>query len=1314
MGLVVLGSIDEELGNHWQQAQRCRSYKTHPDNRFRVSANSSEKPFSLAGFRQVSQHERAIQWPYLRELKPITENQIEEYALNELQALGYSYSFGPSLGPSQGEGGQPERESYEQVLLLGRLRDAVARINPDIPAAACEAAIKRIERLTLSGSPSGRENLTTNNEEFHSFLIEKVRVPYQKDGFERSHEVALIDFGTAGNNDFLAVNQFTVQENNHTKRIDVLLFVNGIPLVLLEVKNPADENASIQSAFKQVETYKALIPSIFNYNAFSVISDGHEARAGTISAGLSRFMAWKSVDGNKDASKFTPQIDTLVRGMLNRETLLDLVRNFIVFEKSKKEDPKTGITQIETVKKLAAYHQYYAVNKAIESTLRAAGYSQPSLNPSQREGLGRTGAGQAQHAYAPSLSPSQREGSSNYRGGFEFAGLLDLARELRKKQTSAEEIFWELVRNKRFLGLKFRRQHQIGDYVVDFYCHEKKLVVEFDGEVHDSTEQQRHDSIRDKYLTTLGNKVVRFKNAELLDSPEPVLDRLSSLLSPWERSGEGCANRRAGVIWHTQGSGKSLSMVFYSGKLVQSLDNPTIVLITDRNDLDEQLFGTFAGAKQLLRQEPVQAQSRDHLKELLKVASGGIVFTTIQKFLPTDGGAVYDTLSERKNIVVIADEAHRTQYGFEAEVRDIVDSETKEIVGQRLAYGFAKYLRDALPNATYVGFTGTPIEKEDKNTPQVFGDYIDKYDIKDAVDDKATVPILYESRLAKVNLTEEGRRLLKQLDTELEDNAAVTDKQKAKAKWTQVEAVVGNTQRVKNLAADILKHFEARQAVFVGKAMIVAMSRRIAAQLYDEIIALRPDWHDTDKAKGRIKVIMTATSSDGPELARHHTTKQERRALADRFKDENDPLSVVIVIDMWLTGFDAPCLHTLYVDKLMRGHTLMQAIARVNRVFKDKPGGLVVDYLGLAGDLKKALSFYGNAGGKGDPTEDIEKAVHVLREKKEVVEQMFSEASSSREDILQEDAEAYDDDGFAYKRFFTADPRQKMEIILEAEEHILGIDNGKERFVREVALLSQAFALTMPHPAAAAMAEEVAFFQALKARIAKFGGSGAAARTDEEIDTAIRRIVDASIRSDKVVDIFDAVGMDKPNISILSDEFLLEVKGMKHKNLAIELLRKILNDEVSVRMKKNLVKSKAMLEMLETAIKKYQNNLLSTSQIIEELIKLARDVRESDKEGERLGLTEDEVAFYNALEVNDSAVKVLGDDTLRDIAREIADKIKKNATIDWPIRESSRAKLMVLVRRTLAKHGYPPDKQPKAIETVLAQAVLLADQVTAG
>ncbi len=1060
-------------------------------------------------------------------MKPITENHIEQYAIEELQALWYGYVYGPEI----------EREDFGQVVLIESLRRQVAVINPDIPDEAREQAIQKVLRI-FGG------DLLANNETFHEFLIEKVRVPYQKDGFERSHEVALIDFENPANNEFLVVNQFTITENNQNKRPDVLLFVNGIPLVVIELKNAVDENATIPSAFRQIETYKQIIPSLFTYNAICVISDGHEAKAGSLSAGLSRYMTWKSSDGEKDASRFAPQLETLIRGMLKKETLLDLVRNFIVFEKTKKEDAATGITQIETVKKLAAYHQYYAVNKAVTSTLEAA-----------------------------------------------------------------------------------------------------------------------------------------------------------------SEDGDG----KGGVVWHTQGSGKSLSMVFYTGKLVLRLDNPTVVVITDRNDLDEQLFGTFAGAKQLLRQEPVQALSRDHLKELLKVASGGIVFTTIQKFLPSDGGNVYDELSDRKNIVVIADEAHRTQYGFEAEVRDVVDSKSKEVLGQRIAYGFAKYLRDALPHATYIGFTGTPIEKEDVNTPQVFGNYVDKYDIQNAVDDGATVKIYYESRLAKVNLTDEGRQMLKQLDKELEDNVEVTDKQKAKAKWTQVEAVVGNSKRIKNLASDIIKHFEARQEVFEGKAMIVAMSRRIAAELYDQIVFLRPDWHDKDKAKGKIKVIMTATSSDGPELARHHTNKQDRRSLAERFKDETDPLAIVIVIDMWLTGFDAPCLHTLYVDKLMRGHTLMQAIARVNRVFKDKPGGLVVDYLGLAGDLKKALSFYGNAGGKGDPTEDIESAVHVMMEKVEVVEQMFAEETRSRDDIIQESENTYDENGFDFKRFFAADSRTKMEVILQAEEHLLGIEDGKNRFVREVSLLGQAFALTMPHPQAVEITEKVAFFQAVKARLAKFGGGTGGGKTDGEIETAIRRIVDSAVRSDKVVDIFDAVGMDKPNISILSEEFLLEVKGMKHKNLAIELLKKILNDEISLRMKKNLVKSKAMLELLETAIKKYQNNLLSTAQIIEELLKIAKEVRQSDLQGERLGLSDDEVAFYNALEVNESAVQVLGDDTLRDIAREIADKVKANATLDWTIRASARAKLMVVVRRTLAKNGYPPDKQQKAVDTILRQAELLAD-----
>ena len=1077
-------------------------------------------------------------------MKPITENIIEQSAIEILQSQGWEYANGKEISP---EGLFCERESFSQVVLLSRLRTAIAKINPTIPLDAQEAAVQKVLRIA---SP----DLLHNNEEFHRLLVEKVKIPYQQKGYERSHEVALIDFENPTNNQFLVVNQYTIIENNQNKRPDVLLFVNGLPLVVIELKNAASENADIKSAYQQIQTYKAIIPCLFTYNTICILSDGLECKAGSVSADLSRYMTWKTADGIKEASRFKPQLDTLLKGMLQPSTLLDLVRNFIVFEKSKKEDTKTGLIQIQTVKKLAAYHQFFAVNKAVQSTINAS--------------------------------------SEN------------------------------------------------GD-------------------------------------------------------------------------------KRGGVVWHTQGSGKSLSMVFYSGKLITSseMKNPTIVVITDRNDLDDQLFDTFASSVQLLRQEPVQAENREHLKELLKVASGGIVFTTIQKFLPENNKSVYDQLSDRKNVVVIADEAHRTQYGFEAKLIDEKDKETKEVIGKRIAYGFAKYMRDALPNATYIGFTGTPIEGTDVNTPQVFGNYIDRYDIKDAVDDGATVKIFYESRLAKVNLDEEGRRLIEEFDKELEQDEELTEKQKAKAKWTKLEAIVGHHDRVKNLAKDIVLHFEKRQTVFEGKAMIVAMSRRIAADLYKEIIAIRPDWHNDDLTKGAIKVVMTTNSADGPEISKHHTTKQQRRDLSERMKDPADELKLVIVRDMWLTGFDAPCLNTMYVDKPMRGHNLMQAIARVNRVFKDKPGGLIVDYLGIGTDLKKALSFYGEAGGKGDPAENIEKAFEIFKEKLEVVQQMFNEDSITRNDILVEEPEAYYEGSFKfnYRRFFIIDAQEKLSIILQAEEHILGLQDGKERFIREVSLLSQALSLCITKEEVQPHLPEVAFFQAMKARLAKFDAPTGGGRTDVEIETAIKQIVDEALSSDKVIDIFDAAGIDKPEISgleILSDEFLLEVQGMQHKNLAIELLKKILNNELKVRAKTNLVKSKKLLEMLEGAIKRYQNNLLTTAEIIQELINIAKQIKEADKEGEKLGLNNDEVAFYNALEVNDSAVNVLGDETLKEIAKEIADKVRANATIDWTIRESARAKLMVLVRRTLNKYGYPPDKQQKAIDTVLKQAELLADNLT--
>jgi len=1224
----------------------------------------------------------------------ITENQIEVLSIQWLQTLGWDYEHGLSIAP---EAEKSERQTFEQVLLLSRLRRAIARLNPAIPEDAQEQALRIVQRIQ---SPE----LITNNDQFHRYLTDGVPVQYRIGNRERGDSVSLIEFANIENNEFLAVNQYTVVEKNQNKRPDMVLFVNGIPLVVMELKNPADEQATVYRAYEQIQTYKATIPSLFAYNAFCVISDGYECRAGTISSDFGRFMAWKSVEGRQEASRFISQVETLIKGMLNPHTLLDLVRNFIVFEKTKKVDKSTGLMQVETVKKLAAYHQYYAVNKAVESTIRAAGYG-PSLGPSQREG---------------------GVSSVNYRGGAEFSSLLNEARELRKRQTPAEEIFWQMVRDRKFLNLKFRRQHQIGSFIVDFYCHERNTVVELDGGIHEIQEQREKDKEKDEYLASLGKYVIRFKNQEILERTDETLAKLANFLarsplSPWERPGEGekpgegaIGSRKGGVVWHTQGSGKSLSMVFYAGKIVAALENPTIVLITDRNDLDDQLFDTFAASKQLLRQEPVQAENRDHLKELLKVASGGIVFTTIQKFFPEDDTAKYELLSDRKNIVVIADEAHRTQYGFQAKLKDAKDAETKEVVGKRIAYGFAKYLRDALPNATYIGFTGTPIEKEDRSTRAVFGNYVDVYDIAQAVEDGATVKIYYESRLAKVNLDEEGRRLIAEFDRELEEDEQITDKDLVKAKWARLEAIIGNAKRLKNLAKDIVTHFEQRQAVNEGKGMIVAMSRRIAVDLYNEIVTLRPDWHSDELNKGAIKVVMTTSSADGPALQKHHTTKMDRETLADRMKDPDDPMKLVIVRDMWLTGFDVPPLHTMYVDKPMRGHTLMQAIARVNRIFKDKPGGLVVDYLGIATDLKKALSFYSKAGGRGEPTETQEQAVAAMIEKLEVVRQMFCEKSAAHKAIAAEDISAYygHEPRFNYRRFFTASPQDKLTIILEAEEHIVGLEDGKARFIREVTLLSQAFALSIPHPKAMEIKEEVAFFQAVRARLIKFEGGGPG-RRDYDIETAIKQVIDQALSSEKVIDIFDAAGIQKPDIAILSDEFLLEVQGMKHRNLAIELLKKILNDEIRIRSKYSLVRSKALLEMLENAIKKYQNNLLSTAEIIQQLIELAKEIRRSDERGEELRLSKEELAFYDSLEVNDSAVKVLGDEKLRDIAREIAEKVKANATIDWTIKESARAKLMVVVRRTLNKYGYPPDKQKKAIDTVLKQAELMAEYFVA-
>jgi type I restriction enzyme, R subunit len=1062
----------------------------------------------------------------------ITENAIEVFAIQLFEKLGYSHVYAPDFAP---DGEHPERNRYDEVLLTQRLSTAVRRINPSIPLATQQAAIKEVARIH---SPE----LLTNNEAFHRMLTEGVNVSYQQDGNERGDLVWLIDFDNPDNNEFVVANQFTVIENNQNKRPDLVLFVNGMPLVVIELKNAVDENATLFSAFKQLKTYEDTIPSLFTYNALLVISDGLEAKTGSLSAGLSRYMAWKTADGKAEASPLVSQLETLINGMLNKKTLLDLIRHFVVFEKSKKEDPQTGVISISTVKKLAAYHQYYAVNAAVASTLRAAATLRTTKELPERYDL-------------PSVNTQPK-----------------------------------------------------GD-------------------------------------------------------------------------------QKAGVVWHTQGSGKSLSMVFYTGKIVLALDNPTVLVITDRNDLDDQLFDTFAASKQVLRQDPEQVENRQQLKDLLKVASGGVVFTTIQKFQPETGN-VYEELSNRRNIVVIADEAHRTQYGFGAKTVDEKDAQG-EVIGKKVVYGFAKYLRDALPNATYLGFTGTPIESTDVNTPAVFGNYVDIYDIAQAVEDGATVRIFYESRLARVSLSEEGKKLIAELDEEMAQDD-LTETQKAKAKWTQMEALIGSEHRIQNIAQDIVSHFEARQEVFFGKGMVVSMSRRIAAELYAAIIKLKPAWHSDDLNKGVIKVVMTASSADGPQLAKHHTTKKQRKTLADRMKDSDDELKLVIVRDMWLTGFDAPSMHTLYIDKPMKGHNLMQAIARVNRVYQDKPAGLVVDYLGIASDLKQALSFYSDAGGKGDPTLAQEQAVRLILEKIEVVSAMYY--------------------GFSYEDYFVADTSQKLSLILAAEDHILGLEDGKKRYINEVTALSQAFAIAIPHEQAMDAKDEVAFFQAVKSRLSKFDSTDSG-RTNEEIETTIRQVIDKALVSEQVIDVFDAAGIKKPDISILSDEFLLELKGMEHKNVALEVLKKLLNDELKVRAKKNLVQSRTLMEMLEKAIKRYHNKVLTAAEVMDELIKISKEIVASDDEAKKLGLTEFEYAFYTAVANNNSAKELMQQDKLRELAVILTQRVRENASIDWTIKESVKAKLKVIVKRTLRQFGYPPDMQLLATETVLKQAEMIANEL---
>ena len=1048
----------------------------------------------------------------------ITESEIEQLALVILhQDLGYNLIYGPDLA----EGTSKERD-YSDVVLKQRLQKAIDKLNPSLPADAREEALKKAMRTS-------NLMLFENNEAFHQMLTDGIDVKFSiGEGKTRTEKVWLIDFDNPENNEFLAVNQLTIVENHVNKRPDIVLFVNGLPLVVLEIKNAPSEKADIKAAFNQLQTYKQVIPSLFTYNAFMIVTDGWFAKAGTLSSDYSRFMEWKTADGiNIVDTETTPEMEPMLQGLLNKKTLLDVIRHFIVYERAKEQ----------TVKKIAAYHQYYAVNKAIESTIRASAVP-------------------------------------------EFRSFAEPPAKYGKQ---------------------------------------------------DVTEQFPGD-------------------------------------------------KRAGVVWHTQGSGKSLSMVFYTGKLVLApeMNNPTVVILTDRNDLDQQLFETFTACAQLLRQTPVQAGTRDELKSLLSVASGGIVFTTIQKFMPEEQGGKYPQLSTRSNVVVIADEAHRSQYDF-------ID-------------GFAKHMRDALPFASFIGFTGTPIEKDDKNTQSVFGNYIDVYDIQQAVKDGATVRIYYESRLARIQLSEADQQIMDARVEEVTEDDELTDKQKRFAKWTSKEAVVGSEKRLKQVALDLITHFETRIASAEGKGMIVSMSRRTCVELHKQIILLRPEWYDSADDKGVIKVIMTGSASDPLEWQEHIRNKPRRKAIGDRLKDPSDPLKLVIVRDMWLTGFDAPVLHTLYIDKPMNGHNLMQAIARVNRVFGDKPGGLVVDYIGIAQDLKKALAIYTEANGKGKLTFDQSEAVDKMLDLYETVVQLFGT--------------------FHYRKYFTLQPREKLNFILEASNYILGLKDedgvtGKKRFNYHVGRLSQAFALVGTTEEAREIRDDLAFFQAIKARFAKFDESKKK-KSNEEIETAIRQIINDAIISNEVIDVFDAAGLSKPSIEILNDDFLEQIKGMPRKNLALELLKRLLNDELKKRAATNLIQSRKFSEMLAEAVKRYQSGLIEAAQVMDELLQLAKDIREADKRGEKLNLRQDELAFYDALADNPTAETVLGDDTLKAIAHELVDSVRRNTSIDWQLKESVQAKLRVLVKRILRKYKYPPDDPATgeynvSVNKVLSQAELLAD-----
>ena len=1038
-----------------------------------------------------------------------TEYHVEQACLDWLEALDYGVLHGPDISP---DGDASERAAYDATILIERFRTAFHTINPHLGADACEYALRKLQQTDF---PS----LIEENRRLHQLMVDGVDVDItREDGSIGTDKAKLIDFENPANNDWVAVNQFTVIEGGHNRRTDVVVFINGLPIVVIELKNPADENATIDDAYNQLQTYKDEIPSLFRTNGLLVSSDGLLARVGSLSANSERFMVWRTVDGEDIAPKGVPELETLINGVFDKTRLLSLLRGFMVFENT-----GSGL-----IKKIAGYHQFHAVHKAVECTISASGDS--------------------------------------------------------------------------------------GD-------------------------------------------------------------------------------NRVGVIWHTQGSGKSLLMAFYAGRVIAhpQMANPTLIVLTDRNDLDDQLFATFAGCKDLIRQTPVQANDREHLQRLLAVPSGGVIFTTIQKFAPEQGESEYPMLTDRRNVVVIADEAHRSQYGFKAKVA----GDSGEV-----SYGFAKHLRDAVPNASFIGFTGTPIEATDVNTPAVFGDYIDIYDIQRAIEDGATVPIYYESRLARIELDQDEIAAVDEEIDDLADDDDVSEMEKKKGKWSRVEALVGTEDRLKMVAADLVEHFEARVDAMDGKAMIVCMSRRICIGLYDAIIAIRPEWHSADDDKGKIKVVMTGSASDPLAWQQHIGNKARRVRLAKRAKKSADELKIVLVRDMWLTGFDVPSMHTMYVDKPMQGHGLMQAIARVNRVFKNKPGGLVVDYIGIAQSLKNALAAYSSNDRKNAGIDQAE-AVAVMLEKYEIVKDMFF--------------------GFDYSAGLQGGPKGRLvvmagaiEWILEAQRKAAEKESSAEakkqahkRYSDAVLNLSKAFALAASSDDAKVIRDEVGFFQAIRAALVKSVGTK---KKTVDIDLAVQQIINRAVISTEIIDILQAAGMQSQDLSILSDEFLAELQGMEQKNLALEALKKLINGEIKSKLSSRVVKTKAFSVRLAEAINRYHTNALTTAQVIDELITLAKEIRAEMEQRGKDGLSEDEVAFYEALSENDSAVDVMGDTKLKLIAHELLQSVRSNATIDWHHSEMARAKIRVAVRRILRKYGYPPDLQSAAIQTVLEQAEAFSEK----